>query len=248
MKAEMLAGAVGVVLGLLLSCVPGLNARFDALSATGKRLVVLALLVVAAGGAFALGCLPAAAAGLGVSLPACSQVGAWGLARVLAAAVITNQTAFLLSPRRPQPMALAHDTLGPFAVERMAVRRAAQLVGHPASAVGRMLSDHLLQIRHQLAFVRLVAAIIVGGCGAVPPAHRPAQPEPADTRAWPSLRPGFLGSRVRVPQYFFCHFQLHGQPPDHAFQLGDALLALVLGLGLLKHRPRTLEKFLLPAR
>jgi hypothetical protein len=100
MTAEELAGAAGVVLSLLLSYVPGLNARFGVLSGAEKRLVVLALLVVTAGGAFALGCLPAAAAGLGVSLPVCSQVGAWGLARVLAAAVIANQATFLLSPRR----------------------------------------------------------------------------------------------------------------------------------------------------
>jgi hypothetical protein len=106
MNAEELAGAAGVVLSLLLSYVPGLNARFDALSPTGKRLVVLALLVAVAGGAFALGCwlptphpLPLSPEGArGVF--ECSQVGAWGLARVLAAAVITNQAAFLLSPRR----------------------------------------------------------------------------------------------------------------------------------------------------
>jgi hypothetical protein len=95
-SAEELCMAAGVLLSLAFSYVPGLNERFALLSATHKRLVMLALLVLLAAGVFALSCLQAP---LNLASVSCDQGGAWGLLRVLVLAVIANQSAYALSPR-----------------------------------------------------------------------------------------------------------------------------------------------------
>ena len=96
MNAEELSATAGVLLSLGFSYVPGLNERFDALEPTHKRLVMLALLALAAAASYGLACL--GAPGLESSL-ACDQSGAWGLLRALLAAVVANQAAFTVSPR-----------------------------------------------------------------------------------------------------------------------------------------------------
>jgi len=96
MSAEYLAGVAGVVLSLIFSYVPGLNAKYAALDGTIKRLIMLGLLVVVAGGAFGLAC-----AGWGVDLKvavSCDRAGLVGLLQVLSLAVIANQSAYAISP------------------------------------------------------------------------------------------------------------------------------------------------------
>lgn len=95
MNAEELSAVAGILLSLGFSYIPGVNERFAQLSPTGKRIVMLAMLAIAALGAFGLSC-----AGLetGAALQ-CDRSGAWGLARSLAAAIIANQAAFAISPQ-----------------------------------------------------------------------------------------------------------------------------------------------------
>ncbi len=93
MTIEQLAAVAGVVLSLAFSYVPGLNAKFDAQPPTIKRLVMAALLLVVALGAFGLSCAQI------ISDVACTQAGAIGLVQVFIAALVANQGAFLLSPR-----------------------------------------------------------------------------------------------------------------------------------------------------
>ena len=96
LSAEEICMVAGVLLSLGFSYVPGLSERFAALSATHKRLVMLALLAVVTGGVFALSCMDAP---FGLEKVTCSQAGAWGLCRALALAAIANQSAYALSPR-----------------------------------------------------------------------------------------------------------------------------------------------------
>ena len=56
MTATILSGIAGVILSLLFSYVPKLNTKFAAKSAEEKKLWMLALLAVVAGGAFGLSC------------------------------------------------------------------------------------------------------------------------------------------------------------------------------------------------
>jgi hypothetical protein len=101
MDAEELSAVAGVLLSLSCSYLPGVKERFGGLTPVHKRLVMLALLVVAAAGAFGLSCLDAPGLDLLVS---CDREGAWGLLRSLAAAVIANQAVFSISPReKPDP-------------------------------------------------------------------------------------------------------------------------------------------------
>lgn len=99
MTADLLAGMAGAALSLLFSYAPGCREWFGRLPGEHKRLVMLGLLALAALGAFGLSCLGWAGA---VGLPelACSQNGALLLARALLAAVMANQSAYLIAPRR----------------------------------------------------------------------------------------------------------------------------------------------------
>jgi hypothetical protein len=98
MSPEELSAAAGVILSLSFSYIPGLHERYACLSPTHKRLVMLGLLGVAAMGAYALSCYGGS---LGGPQPVeCSQAGIWGLLKSLLAAVIANQCAFSVSPKR----------------------------------------------------------------------------------------------------------------------------------------------------
>jgi len=93
MTAEKLAILAGVVLSLLFSYVPGFANWFEPLDGNKKRLIMLALLLTTAGGAFGLSC-----AGL-LNWLTCDQMGAWALVQVFIAAAIANQATFALSPK-----------------------------------------------------------------------------------------------------------------------------------------------------
>jgi hypothetical protein len=96
---EELSAAAGVLLSLGFSYLPGVKEKFSALQPTQKRLVVLALLLAAALGTFALGCLRPG----WLASSACSEDGAWALLRIFVVAVIANQAAFEISPRSDCP-------------------------------------------------------------------------------------------------------------------------------------------------
>jgi hypothetical protein len=96
MTAEALSASLGVVLSLVFAYVPGAKDWYGALPNDRKRLVMLGGLALVALATFGLGCTSFGAQ-LGVSL-ACSQDEALGLVRVLAAAVIANQSAYALLP------------------------------------------------------------------------------------------------------------------------------------------------------
>jgi hypothetical protein len=63
---------------------------------------------------------------------------------------------------RPQPFPSSHKALDPFAVDPVVIGGSLQLVGHPPAAIQRILPNHLLHVRFQLAFVCLMAAVVVG--------------------------------------------------------------------------------------
>lgn len=93
MNAEFLSMIAGILLSLLFSYVPGASDWYGALDGVRKRLVMLGLLFLAAVGAFALSC-----AGIYDFAP-CDQAGAVQAVEAFIAAVIANQTTYLVSPK-----------------------------------------------------------------------------------------------------------------------------------------------------
>ena len=96
-ETELAAGA-GVLLSLAFSYVPGLSTKFAALAPEKKRLIMLGLLALVAGGSFGLSCAGLIADLAGVAV-ACDRAGALGLVRIFALAVVFNQGAYLISPQ-----------------------------------------------------------------------------------------------------------------------------------------------------
>lgn len=98
MTAELLAGISAVILSLVFSYVPASAGAWSNIDGTYKRLIMLGLLVLVALGAFGLAC-----AGLGgdfgVKLT-CDKIGLIGLIQVLGVAIIANQAAYAISPRK----------------------------------------------------------------------------------------------------------------------------------------------------
>ena len=89
----------GVLLSLGLSYTPGLAPKFDALENTQKRLWVLGILAAAVLIIFGAGCT-------GIDLPSiavkatCDQAGAVGLINLFIVAVVGNQAAYLIAPKK----------------------------------------------------------------------------------------------------------------------------------------------------
>lgn len=96
MSAELLAAIAGILLSVGFEYIPGLRERYNALDDTRQRLVMLVLLVLAAVGAFALSCTG------WWSFVSCNQAGAVGLINTLIVAITTNQTTFLILPKRKE--------------------------------------------------------------------------------------------------------------------------------------------------
>ena len=97
MSPQTLAAAAATVLSLLFSYIPGFKTWYTPLSPTMKRLVMLALVVLTAAGAFGLAC-----AGWGDQLNihlTCDHSGALVLFQSLIAALAANQATFLISPK-----------------------------------------------------------------------------------------------------------------------------------------------------
>ena len=98
MTAELLTGAAAIILSLIFSYVPGLNTKYAGLKVEYKRLIMLGLLVLVAGASYGLACwgiLPDLA---GIAMT-CDQQGLIALVRLLVIAIISNQSAYSISPR-----------------------------------------------------------------------------------------------------------------------------------------------------
>ena len=93
MSSELLIVIAGVVLSLLFSYVPRLKDWFDPLWSNQKRLIMLAALLLSAGGVFALACFGK------YDLVVCDAAGAWNMLEYFVLAAIANQTAYQLSPK-----------------------------------------------------------------------------------------------------------------------------------------------------
>ncbi len=126
MTAAQLTSISAVALSLAFSYIPGLNRLYDDQTPTVKRLVMLALLILVTAGIFAtasdaivyvaivyvaivcaaIACAAiacAACTGLGPHFDiqiTCDQGGGLGLLQILITALIANQSAYLISPRR----------------------------------------------------------------------------------------------------------------------------------------------------
>ena len=94
MTSELLASVAGTVLSLLFSYIPKFSGWFDALDSNMKRLIMLASLLVTAGGVFGVSCLEWFAVDV-----TCDVAGAMKLIELFIFAAIANQAAYKLSPR-----------------------------------------------------------------------------------------------------------------------------------------------------
>lgn len=92
---ELISSIAGIILSLLFSYVPGLNAKFAALEPIYKRLAMLVLLFLTAAGIFGLSCAKL------IDAVTCDQEGIWGLIGLFIMAAIANQTTYMLSPEAP---------------------------------------------------------------------------------------------------------------------------------------------------
>jgi hypothetical protein len=95
LDAAKLASIAGIVLSLLFSYIPGLNAKFAALESMYKRLIMAGLLLLTAAAIFGLSC-----AGYWPQVT-CDRGGVLKLIEVFIAALIANQAAYAISPVAP---------------------------------------------------------------------------------------------------------------------------------------------------
>lgn len=102
MDTEMLSAVAGAALSLAFSYIPGLRGWYERLGEAQhgeewKRLVMLAALLVTAAGVMLLSCSGWAGSGV-AGLPACDRPGLVELLRALIAALVANQSVYLLTP------------------------------------------------------------------------------------------------------------------------------------------------------
>jgi hypothetical protein len=90
---DFLAAVAGVILSLAFSYIPGLNTGYAGLDPTKKRLIMLALLFLAAWGIYGLGCGGILSAGI-----TCDRQGAIQVIWMFVLAAIANQSTYQLSP------------------------------------------------------------------------------------------------------------------------------------------------------
>lgn len=112
---ELLTLVAGVILSLLFSYVPGVNTWYAAQSDEYKKLFMLILLAVTAGGIFALACGGVLPELFGLAVT-CDQTGALGLVQAFLYALIANQSAYKLTPqtRAVKNVKLLADGAGEF--------------------------------------------------------------------------------------------------------------------------------------
>jgi len=93
MTADELSAIAGVVLSLVFSYIPGVSKWFEGLASGYKQLTMGTLLLVVACVIFGLACW-----GI-VDTVVCDQAGALGLVKVLIAALIANQSVYLITKK-----------------------------------------------------------------------------------------------------------------------------------------------------
>jgi hypothetical protein len=98
MSAESLSLVAGTVLSLAFSYIPGVRSWFIGFDPASKRLIMLALLAITAGGVYGLSCLGWGFA-WGITL-SCDQSGLLGLIEQFVIAIIANQSIFAISPHK----------------------------------------------------------------------------------------------------------------------------------------------------
>lgn len=96
MTAELLSSVAGIVLSLLFSYVPGLNAWFAGLDSVKKSLIMLGALLLVAGGIYGIACIGWGEA-WGITMT-CDQAGLQQLVTAFILAAVSNQAAYKLSP------------------------------------------------------------------------------------------------------------------------------------------------------
>jgi hypothetical protein len=97
MTPEYLASVAGIALSLAFAYVPNLKDWFDAQAPQRKAQVMAAALILVAGGAFGLAC--AQIATLTGAEITCDVPGVVAVVKVLIAALVANQAAYLLLVR-----------------------------------------------------------------------------------------------------------------------------------------------------
>lgn len=100
MNGDTLASIAGVILSLAFAYVPGVKDWYAALEATQKAGLMALLLIAVALGVFAASCGQIISVGI-----TCDKQGAVGLIQILIAALIANQSSYLLlvRPGQQQP-------------------------------------------------------------------------------------------------------------------------------------------------
>ena len=100
MTPELLSSISAILISLAASYLPGFSAWFETLDGAYKRLLMLALISAAAACSYALACA-GWLSGFGVELQ-CSQAGMITLSQAFVAALIANQAAYTMTPRRSE--------------------------------------------------------------------------------------------------------------------------------------------------
>lgn len=98
MDANTLASIAGVILSLVFAYVPGVKEWYGKLDATQKAGTMAILLIAVALGVFAASCGQVVSVGI-----TCDKQGAVGLVQILVAALIANQSTFLIAVRPNAP-------------------------------------------------------------------------------------------------------------------------------------------------
>jgi len=95
MDADGLSLIAGAILSLIFSYVPGLNSKFANLQTEYKRLIMLGLVVLTAGGIYGLSCW-GFGADIGISV-SCDKTGLFGLLRIVILSAVANQGTYGLT-------------------------------------------------------------------------------------------------------------------------------------------------------
>ncbi|HEX6306366.1 MAG TPA: hypothetical protein VFZ76_19355 [Anaerolineales bacterium] len=98
MTSEQLTAVAGALLSLAFSYMPGLRSRYEPLTESAKRLVMLALLVMVAASVYGLACTEwGLLLEIGIT---CDKPGLLRLVWSLILAIIANQATFLIYPKQ----------------------------------------------------------------------------------------------------------------------------------------------------
>jgi hypothetical protein len=105
MDANTLSASAAVLWAVIFAYLPRLNTSFAKLDETAKRLIMLAVLLVTASGAYGLACLGVLKDLFGATLT-CDQQGLLVVIKAFILAVIANQGTYMILPRTPAVRAI----------------------------------------------------------------------------------------------------------------------------------------------